>query len=242
MIRLLFVTLIFSCTRLSSITILHLLHFYVKVSMRLGPTTVLFIPPAFRCYKWAPSSEFVSSSIPSWQISIAHAQPFRGARGLAFCLKVTLDSLLVWASSEGSGETARMRSKWNLVTYSWLQRNVVWKCQRTTRNERRMPGFRLRRADNTYKWAWSYENVPYTICEQQRRRSACASAQFDQHLCCSLLRQYDMYTCYIQSLKILASFCSWADWFEPNLVESPRRHVFAWCGSNNNGTNAGVRW
>ena len=58
---------------------------------------------------WAPSSEFVSSSIPSWQISTAHAQPFRGARDLAFCLKVPLDSLLVWASSKGSGETARMR-------------------------------------------------------------------------------------------------------------------------------------
>ena len=45
--------------------------------------------------KWAPSSEFVSSSIPSWQTSTAHAQPFRGARDLAFCLKVPLDSLLV---------------------------------------------------------------------------------------------------------------------------------------------------
>ena len=59
--------------------------------------------------KWAPSSEFVSSSIPSWQILNAHAQPFRGVRDLAFCLTVPLDSLLVWASSEGSGETARMR-------------------------------------------------------------------------------------------------------------------------------------
>ena len=58
---------------------------------------------------WAASSEFVSSSIPSWQILTAHAQPFRGARDLAFCLKVPLDSLLVWASSEGSGETVRMR-------------------------------------------------------------------------------------------------------------------------------------
>ena len=58
---------------------------------------------------WAPSSEFVSSSIPSWQILTAHAQPFRGARDLAFCLKVPLDSLLLFASSEGSGETARMR-------------------------------------------------------------------------------------------------------------------------------------
>ena len=57
----------------------------------------------------APSSEFVSSSIPSWQTLTAHAQPFSGDRDLAFCLKVPLDSLLVWASSEGSGETARMR-------------------------------------------------------------------------------------------------------------------------------------
>ena len=39
----------------------------------------------------------------------AHAQPFRGARDLVFCLKVPLDSLLVWASSGGSGKTARMR-------------------------------------------------------------------------------------------------------------------------------------
>ena len=60
-------------------------------------------------YKWSASSEFVSSSIPSWQILTAHAQPFRGARDLAFCLKVPLDSLLVWASSGGSGETAWMR-------------------------------------------------------------------------------------------------------------------------------------
>ena len=65
---------------------------------------------------WAPSSEFVSSSIPSWQSLTAHAQPFRGARDLAFCLKVPLDSLLIWASSEGSGETARMcRLAWTFA-------------------------------------------------------------------------------------------------------------------------------
>ena len=58
---------------------------------------------------WAPSSEFLSSSILSWQILTAHAQPFRGARDLAFCLNVPLDSLLVRASSGSSGETARMR-------------------------------------------------------------------------------------------------------------------------------------
>ena len=65
---------------------------------------------------WAPSSEFVSSSIPSWQILTAHSQPFRGASDLAFCLKVPLESLLVWASSEGSGETARMcRLAWTFA-------------------------------------------------------------------------------------------------------------------------------
>ena len=41
-----------------------------------------------------------------------------------------------------------------------------------------------------------------------------------------------MYTCYTQSLKILASFCSWAGRFESYLFENPWRHVFAWCGSN----------
>ena len=38
------------------------------------------------------------------------------ARDLAFCLKVPLDYLLIWASSEGSGETARMhRLAWTFV-------------------------------------------------------------------------------------------------------------------------------
>ena len=32
------------------------------------------------------------------------------------------------------------------------------------------------------------ENLVYAISEQQRRRSACASAQSDQCLCCSLPR------------------------------------------------------
>ena len=59
--------------------------------------------------KWAPSSKFVSSSIPSWQILTVHAQPFWGAWDLAFCLKVPLDSLLVWVSSGGSGANTWMR-------------------------------------------------------------------------------------------------------------------------------------
>ena len=80
-------------------------------------------------------------------------------------------------------------------------------------------------------WARSCENVSYAICEQQRRRSACASTQSEQHLCCLPLREYDMYTCYIQSFKIVASFCSWAGCFGPYLVKCPGRHIFARCGS-----------
>ena len=38
---------------------------------------VVMVLPIFEKI-WAPSSEFVSSSIPSWQILTAHAQPFRG--------------------------------------------------------------------------------------------------------------------------------------------------------------------
>ena len=69
-------------------------------------------------YIWALSSDFVSSSIPSWQILTAHAKTFRGARDLAFCLKVPLDSLLVWTSSGGSGETARMcRLAWTFAAH-----------------------------------------------------------------------------------------------------------------------------
>ena len=33
-----------------------------------------------------------------------------------------------------------------------------------------------------------------------------------------------IHTCYMQSLRILASFCSWAGWFESYLVKNLRRH------------------
>ena len=71
---------------------------WLELLYRWRPKPLFFI-------MWAASSEFVSSSVPSWQI----IQSFRGAKDLVFRLKVPLDSLLVWASSGGSGETARMR-------------------------------------------------------------------------------------------------------------------------------------
>ena len=100
--------------------------------------------------KWAPSSEFVSSSIPSWQILTAHAQPFRGARDMAFCLKVPLDSLLVLVSSEGSGETARMR-------------RLAW-----TVAARIADKYQIRWTRSKYHWATSQENLSSEICDQIR--------------------------------------------------------------------------
>ena len=77
----------------------------------------------------------MSSNIPSWQIWTAHAQPFRRARDLAFCLKVPLDSLPVWASSEGSCETARMRR----LTWTFAAR-IGYKYQiRLTRSNCKKP-------------------------------------------------------------------------------------------------------
>ena len=80
-------------------------------------------------------------------------------------------------------------------------------------------------------WARPWENVSYAICEQQRRRSACASAQSDQRLCCSLPRQNDTSSLYIRNFKILVGFCSWAGQFVSSLVGDSRRHIFSWRGS-----------
>ena len=88
----------------------------------------------------------------------------------------------------------------------------------------------LRRED--YKWAGSWENVSYVICEQQRRRSACASAQSDQRLCCSLPRECNVSSFFNQNFKPHTSCCSWAGQFESDLVGNFRRYVFSWRGSN----------
>ena len=50
----------------------------------------------------------------------------------------------------------------------------------------------------------------FAICEQQRRRSACASAQSDQHLCCSPSRYYNSSSFYIQNFKRRPRFCGCA--------------------------------
>ena len=134
---------------------------------------------------WAASSEFVSSSIPSWQILTAHAQPFRGARDLAFCLKVPLDSLLVWASSGGSGETVRMRR----LAWTFAARiGDKYQIRLTRSNYSLGSCSRLSSILDLSYMSHVMRKPVLAICEQQRCRSACASAQSDQHLCCLLLR------------------------------------------------------
>ena len=60
----------------------------------------------------------------------------------------------------------------------------------------------------------------FDICERQRHRSACASAQSDQHLC-YLLLTYNICSFYMQKLKTLASLCCWAGRWESYLVGNP---------------------
>ena len=58
----------------------------------------------------------------------------------------------------------------------------------------------------------------FSVCEQQRRRPACASAQSGQPLCYSLSVKYDSQTCCLQNFNILTSHCSRAGLFEPYFV------------------------
>ena len=124
----------------------------------------------------APSSEFVSSSIPSWQILTAHVQPFRGSRNLAFCLKVPLDSLLLWASSGGSGETAQMR-------------RLAWTFAARIGDKYQI---RLTRPDGWFSLQQEFSHMSHLmtkptkwLCAQRRLRSAWASAQSDQSSLCA---------------------------------------------------------
>ena len=138
---------------------------------------------------WAPSSEFVSSSIPSWHISTAHALPFRGAGDLAFCLKVPLDSLLVWASSEGSGETARMRRlAWTFAArigdkYQIRLTRSICKHTRSLFGATRSHCYRNNQwviIIITFKIVSSWQNHQNDMCALRRLRSAWASSHSDQ--------------------------------------------------------------
>ena len=96
----------------------------------------------------------------------------------------------------------------NFVHFLRLRRQRwTWKC---------LPGIL-----SFIKWASSRENLSSGVCEQHRRRPACASAQSDQRLCYSLFEMYYMLTCYRWNFNFLASLCSWGDLFETRFVGNP---------------------
>ena len=73
----------------------------------------------------------------------------------------------------------------------------------------------------------SWENLSSGVCEQHRRRPACASAQSDQCLFYSLFWKYHMNTCYRRNFNSLASLCSWGVWNWNSLSQKRRRQVFS---------------
>ena len=59
------------------------------------------------------------------------------------------------------------------------------------------------------------------VCEQQRRRPACASGQPDYRFFYLHIGKYRFSTGYVRSFNFLVSLCSWGDWFEFRFVGNP---------------------
>ena len=82
----------------------------------------------------------------------------------------------------------------------------------------------LRKKNN---WASTRENLS-SVCEQQRRRPDCASAQSDQRRCYSLIWKFhNIWTCYKRNVNFLVSLCSWGGWFGYDVVANPEDRFFA---------------
>ena len=64
--------------------------------------------------------------------------------------------------------------------------------------------------------------IVYVICEQQNCRSACASAQSDQQLWCSLPRKYNISSFYIRNVKPLLASVADQSGLSLTLSETPK--------------------
>ena len=117
---------------------------------------------------------------------------------------------------------------WLIFTSQRIASHYKHADSQTNRNhhEVKQP-FKCKKLQSKVPYEPHHEKTCIVPCEQQRRKSACASAQSDQHLCCSLPRWYNTYTSYIQNLKTLASFCNWAGRFESDLVANSWTQVFS---------------
>ena len=81
-------------------------------------------------------------------------------------------------------------------------------------------------------WAMSRENLFYSICEQQRHDQPAHLRSLISVFVVCCLDSIILTLAKSKHFKTLASDCSWAGWFESNLVANPRRQVFSWRGSN----------
>ena len=68
---------------------------------------------------------------------------------------------------------------------------------------------------------WTWENLSSVVCEKQRRRPACATAQSDQHLCYLLSGGHNSQACSMRNSTFLARLCSLGDCFESGFVGNP---------------------
>ena len=85
--------------------------------------------------------------------------------------------------------------------------------------------------------------MSYTICEQQRCRSACAFAQSDQYLCCSLPIWYYTYTCYIQNVAQSVQYIWVASWQnQQNDVCAQQRLRSAWASDQSDQSSLRTQW
>ena len=80
---------------------------------------------------------------------------------------------------------------WKLKTFSRIKHVIHLVCLKDILWQRHWNGFNYSSArESESQTFWIYHHICsyHSICEQQRRSSACASAQSDQCLCCSLPR------------------------------------------------------
>ena len=131
-----------------------------------------------------------------------------------------------------------------LLTFFRIKYGLCFSLDSAHEGNELVPEFLLKLSDTLrIQWACAWrsvipkqfepgrEKMCHVICEQQRCRSACASAQSDQRLCYSLVRQYNISRFYSRNFKTLASFCGCAGRFVSGLVGNSRRHVLSCRGS-----------
>ena len=81
----------------------------------------------------------------------------------------------------------------------------------------------------------------YAICQQQRSRSDCSSAQSDQHHFVRCLHCIIPILSKIKMSRLLL-VSGWAGQFESYLVANPRRQVFSWHGSYHKNDKHYIVW